>query len=245
MDKQFDKYHTQGPDYHFRQIRPSLRDYNASVDARFNKLIENVLSLAKVAKSDSIKILDVGCGDGVALYLISQKLPQARLYGIDPEALALKIAKEKIPQGEFLQGKADELPFEDNFFDMVISSDVIEHVNNPDDMLLEIKRVAKQGADIIVGTPIKHSKIPLDHNHVQEWFVEDFLALVEKYFVETNLHESHNLIPYLLYSFPPRSFLNFKYLINLLSLIFGYNPFMKERVNRMQMFAYMYITCKK
>ncbi len=243
MSKEFDKYQTIGPDYHYRQIdRGSLRDYNAAVDARFQKLVDNV---GIETGERVLKLLDVGCGDGAALYLLSRKSLQLELYGVDSAEDALEVARERVPEGKFLAGLAEKLPFENGFFDIAISSDVIEHVDNAGRMLAEIKRVTKDGATIIIGTPIRHSKFPLDHNHVQEWFVEDFKNLLEPHFKDIGVHESHNLIPTLLYSKPTRSVFNFKYLINLLSLIFGYNPFLAERQNKMQMFAYMYAICRK
>lgn len=241
--KNFDKYSTRGPDYHYRQIdRKSLRNYSAPVHARFETLVEKV---RKIAEKKSLKILDVGCGDGVALYLLSRKLQDIELYGIDPVPKALETAKGKVPKAHFSHGTSDLIPFRDQTFDIIISSDVIEHVDDSNKMLSEVKRVAKEGATVIVGTPIRHSKFPIDHNHVQEFFAEDFLEMMRKYFKDCELHESHNLATTLLYNNPTRSFINFKYLVNLLSLIFKWNPFKAERRNKVQMFAYMYVICKK
>lgn len=241
--KEFDKYTTRSADYHYDQIdRGSIKKYNAQVAARFETLVENV---DRIASNRTLKLLDVGCGDGVALYLLSKSSPHLELYGVEPVKEALEVAKRKIPKAYIEEGRADKLPFEDNFFDIIISSDVIEHVADPDKMLEEIRRVAKDGAKIIVGTPIKHSKTPLDHNHVQEFFAEDFQILMSQHFRDTELHESHNLAPVLLYNQPTHSFLNFRYLINFLDLTLRYNPFKKERVNKIQMFAYMYVVCQK
>ena len=119
MSKQFDKYQTIGPDYHYRQIdRRSLKSYSAPVDARFRKLVENVKSEAGERK---LKLLDVGCGDGVALYLISKSLPKLELYGIDPVAEALSEARKKMPGAKLFTAIADTLPFEKDFFDIIIS----------------------------------------------------------------------------------------------------------------------------
>ena len=241
--KRFDKYSTRSSDYHFRQINKwSLKSYNAQVAARFETLVENV---EKVAKIEGFKLLDVGCGDGVALYLLRDRLPRLELCGVDPSEEALAVARQKVSDAELKKSTSGSLPFEDDLFDVVISSDVIEHVEDPEQMLKEIKRVAKNGAVIIIGTPIKHSKFPIDHNHVQEFFAEDFLEMMQKHFQKCELHESHNLVLSLLYNAPTKSFFNFKYLINLLSLVLNWNPFRAERWNRIQMFAYMYVICKK
>lgn len=239
----FDKYQTISPDYHYRRInRGSIRDFSAPVAARFEDLVEKV---ASVAGKHPLKLLDVGCGDGVALFLLSKRLPHLTLFGIEPMPEAIAIAREKVPQAQISQGTADKLPYEDGIFDIVISSDVIEHVESAEKMLLEIKRVAKEGARIIIGTPIKLTRKPLDHNHTEEFFPEDFQTMLEREFKDVKLFETHHLAYMLFYNAPTRSFLNFKYLVNLLVFIFGWNPFRKGRTNRIELFAYMTATCKK
>jgi len=239
--KNFSKYDSIGSDYHYRQIdKTRFRDFNASVDARFGKLVERVRSL--VAGRD-LKLLDVGCGDGVALYLL-RDIPNLRLFGTDSSEKALRTAKEKVPDGEFEMSDTSSLPYKDESFDVVISSDVIEHVEDPEKMLTEIKRVAKKEAYIIVGTPIRREKLPIDPQHEQEFFKEDFSDMMSKFFSNIELHESHNLVPTLLYNAPTKNFINWRYAINLASIL-GFNPFLSERKNGTQMFAYMYVICKK
>ncbi len=60
-------------------------------------------------------ILDCGCGEGHLL-----KKLQGRKYGIDLSVTAIKRAKEKNPDAKFLKSNIIDLPFEDNFFDIVI-----------------------------------------------------------------------------------------------------------------------------
>ncbi len=240
--KEFDKYGTRSPDYHYRQVnKKSIKECNAQVVARFESLVEEV---ATIAQGRKLKLLDMGCGDGVALHLLSRRLPHLELYGIEPVTEALEVARTKTPQATFYQGNADSLPLPDEFFDIIISSDVIEHIENPDRMLEEARRLLKDDGTAIIGTPIRHSKFPLDHNHVQEFFLEDFETLCKRHFSKVAITETHNLSQVLLYNAPTRSFLNYRYLINLLNL-FGWNPFMRSRNSKVEMFAYMYALCKK
>jgi ubiquinone/menaquinone biosynthesis C-methylase UbiE len=91
------------------------------------------------------KLLDVGCGDGVLSYLFVKE--GAKVCGIDYSDIAVKLAKEKTKNIgiEFKQGSAYELPYEDNFFDIVVSSDVIEHLEDMPKYLSEINRVVENG----------------------------------------------------------------------------------------------------
>ena len=72
------------------------------------------------------------------------------VYGIDPDKKALEknmIIKNKIV------GSADKIPFADNFFDLVILTWVMEHLDNPDRIFREIYRVLKPEGKIIFLTP--------------------------------------------------------------------------------------------
>jgi ubiquinone/menaquinone biosynthesis C-methylase UbiE len=90
-----------------------------------------ILQNLEVRKTD--KLLDVGCG--TASYLSIFKCQKT---GIDPSKELLKQAK--IPT---VQGKAEELPFPDNSFDIVISLTAIHHAN-PKKAVAEMFRVAKR-----------------------------------------------------------------------------------------------------
>lgn len=98
---------------------------------------------------DKIKILDIGCGDGVLTYLIQKEFPNAAVHGVDFSELAILLAKEKINSKrltiDFRQGSAYELPYLDNSIDVVISSDVIEHLSDTEKYLSEISRVLRTG----------------------------------------------------------------------------------------------------
>jgi ubiquinone/menaquinone biosynthesis C-methylase UbiE len=101
-----------------------------------------ILQNLEIKKSD--KLLDVGCG--TASYLSIFKCEKT---GIDPSKELLKQAK--IPT---VQGKAEELPFPDNSFDIVISLTVIHHAN-PKKAVAEMFRVAKR--DIVISVLKKAS----------------------------------------------------------------------------------------
>jgi len=79
------------------------------------KIVENY-KLKNYNKEKMLdNILDCGCGEGHLL-----KKLQGRKYGIDLSVTAIKRAKEKNPDAKFLKSNIIDLPFEDNFFDIVI-----------------------------------------------------------------------------------------------------------------------------
>jgi len=86
------------------------------------------------------KILQIGCGpeDVISHIKIGKR------YAIDPLAEFYK-KKFELNYGslKFIQGRGEELPFKDKFFDIVILANVLDHVESPDKVLSEIKRVLK------------------------------------------------------------------------------------------------------
>jgi ubiquinone/menaquinone biosynthesis C-methylase UbiE len=100
---------------------------------------------------NNTSILDVGCGTG----LITQVL-HGDITGLDISTWKLERAKRYIPNAKFVEGDAENLPFKDNSFDCIISTDIIEHLERPDLAIKEIKRVLKQGGLYLGTVPSKH-----------------------------------------------------------------------------------------
>jgi len=74
------------------------------------------------------------------------------------------------------------LPFKSNSFDYAVLADVIEHVNQPEKILKEIKRVLKKKGIIVVSSVIKSSDIPEDKMHAKEYSVNELKNMLGKYF---------------------------------------------------------------
>jgi ubiquinone/menaquinone biosynthesis C-methylase UbiE len=84
------------------------------------------------------KILDVGCGTGIAADFFKCDT------GVDPSEKLLEIASEKYPNIQFIEASAESLPFEDDEFDAVISVTAIQNFEDIEKGLSEIKRVGKE-----------------------------------------------------------------------------------------------------
>ncbi len=219
---QFDKYHKRGPGYHWGQISWSITRRNIFVAARYE------IALGQLGHCEGKRLLDVGCGDGALSYLLARRTG-AHVTGIDSSADAIHFAREKTKSDsniEFIEASAYHLPFPPDSFDYVVSSDVIEHLQDPQAMLTEIKRVFDGKGKIIITTPLRFTEEPLDKMHVQEFFESDFRQLLNEYFgSEINIIKTH---PVVFMELQNRHFL-IKYLFNLLNLLFRFNPFKKSR----------------
>lgn len=105
---------------------------------------------------DGDRILDVGCGDGFYLHLLSNLGLDLDLTGCDFDPNALKSAKKNLKGKKVKLIQADlmkKLPFKDKSFDKIVMSEVAEHL--PDDVggLREVYRVLKPGGVLCLSVP--------------------------------------------------------------------------------------------
>ena len=106
------------------------------------------------------KILDLGCGHGDNVYFFSKAGHD--IVGID---LDVKEAQRKYPALNFLSMSAEKLDFSDGIFDEIYANDVLEHVENLEQTLNEVRRVLKSGGVFIATVPhFRSEKILLNIN---------------------------------------------------------------------------------
>lgn len=131
----------------------------------------------------NIKVLDIGSGTGFPLIEIAQRLGEtSEFYGIDPWETAIVRLKEKT---EFMQlnniklfdCKSEEMPFDDNFFNLIVSNNGINNAENPTLVLKECYRTAAVGAQLIIT-----ANLPGTFALFYETLTE-ILLKEEKYFV--------------------------------------------------------------
>jgi ubiquinone/menaquinone biosynthesis C-methylase UbiE len=119
------------------------------------KRIDCIKNLIPYSNYD--KALDIGCGCGVYSMLMGKK--GYSVEGIDINSISLSKAK-KWANEENISTKVNfqnmdvhNLAFPDNYFDLIIASEVIEHLNRPMGALKEIARVLKPNGKLIVTMP--------------------------------------------------------------------------------------------
>lgn len=100
-------------------------------------------------KTSNIKVLDIGCGSGLMLNAL-ESIGQA--YGMDMSDEAIGFSKEIFTGVVEKEVLPDQMPYQENFFDLIIARDVIEHVDRDIDSLIMLysRRVDDGKAIIIV-----------------------------------------------------------------------------------------------
>jgi SAM-dependent methyltransferase len=122
-------------------------------------------------------ILDVGCGDGSALAVAAGHSPGHRFAGVDwsgdalrrAHALGLTVLRAAVT--------APGLPVADGAADVVIMSELIEHLVDPDGAIAEVRRVLRPGGSLLLSTP-----------NLAAWYNRGLLAVgVQPVFSEVSL----------------------------------------------------------
>jgi len=223
MEITFDKYLKSSPGYHWLEFNNNPFKMGIFLKGRYQKVF-NLLS-EKFRNIHGLRILDAGCGDGCLTSILAKH--EALSYGIDLDKDAIEFAKMKFKalrlQAEFKTASVYQSGYEDEFFDAIVSSDVIEHLQEPITFLLELTRILKKDGIAIISTPVRISEHIEDYNHVQEWFPDEFKELIRGVFPISEFRYSHPIFWYELY----RHSLKLQFPLNLMSYL--HNPFLEEK----------------
>lgn len=109
-------------------------------------------------------ILDVGCGLGDLSRYLGDHLPGAPVSGVDISSDCIAYCRQRASKGAVLrEARADSLPFEDESFDIVWCGETLEHLDDPEKALLEIRRVTEEHGFILISTPYRRRNTSEEH----------------------------------------------------------------------------------
>ena len=103
------------------------------------------------------KVIDIGCGDGQHLIWLKNFLA-IDLYGSDYNLLRLKRAKINAPSTKLLLMDILDIPFDDNYFNIILCNHVLEHIVDDQLAFKELSRILSYGGILILGVPNEGSK---------------------------------------------------------------------------------------
>ena len=106
--------------------------------------------ITKLLGGNSRKVLDVGCGDGSLLWPFCKSQD---CYGVDVSETPLKQAELRGIRTYRVNLESEELPFDDESFDLIVCSETIEHLLDADNLLHEIHRILRLGGTFILTFP--------------------------------------------------------------------------------------------
>jgi len=135
-------------------------------------------------------VLDIGCGTGYGCHLLAHKAKHVT--GLDYDASAIAYCKTNYLASniEFTHADASSLP-PTNMFDIVISFQVIEHIADIDNFMIQVKKRVKPGGIILITTPnsrVGTTDISENPFHVNEMSYAEFYAFIGKHFHKFNIY---------------------------------------------------------
>ncbi|HYI99926.1 MAG TPA: methyltransferase domain-containing protein [Thermoleophilaceae bacterium] len=151
------------PEYgdHFEQVAPK---YDALRREATDEVADWLVAAGHL--QDAGRLLDVGCGTGAMTRLLARRLGIAAV-GIDPSDEMLRVAgAESDERCRFVQGRAEQLPFEDGSFDRALMQTVVHLLDRPV-ALAEAHRVLADGGALVVATV---DPAGIDAFWLAEWF---------------------------------------------------------------------------
>lgn len=136
---------------------------------KLNKLLENTGDMALKRRAfeiitsldlkDGDKILEIGCGDGFYLHILSNLGIRLQITGVDIDKNALKSARKNLSSKKIrlLHGDVlNNLPFGPSEFDKIIMSEVCEHLDDDVKGLKEARRLLKKNGLLVITVPNKN-----------------------------------------------------------------------------------------
>lgn len=136
---------------------------------RYNrlKLIDELCNHRILTGNEKIRILEIGCGNGVDLIKFLNNRDNIELYGIDIDDTGLKQDNFKL-----IVQDAETIDFPDKFFDFVISLGVLEHIQPIEKLSRVAKEINRVGKNYVINVPAISSIIET-HTDTFLWHLRD------------------------------------------------------------------------
>lgn len=148
--------------------------------SRFLRVLEEI--------SDGQKVLDIGCGIGTFTAMVKGMYPNCDVWGTD---ISDKVTHQNWVENPSIKyiaqpvGEMKDVP--DNYFDVVFSGEVLEHIEDPSILFKDALRVLKHRGKFIVTTP--YGTMIQSPEHVWEYYPDD----IEKLFKDNGFDRIQNV----------------------------------------------------
>lgn len=147
-EKLYQNHNKVPPDYYDKAINNNIlqrfwhhqRYYQVNNYFRFNKIKPK-------------EILDIGCHGGKFTNEVWKLFPKAKISAIDISSNAINYAKKKYPQINFINARAEKIPFNKITFDLITCFEVLEHLPNPEIVVNNIYDLLKNKGLFLIMVP--------------------------------------------------------------------------------------------
>ena len=174
----------------------SIYDKRKPRDPLSRMIIQNFLGSVRglIRGLEAQSILDVGCGDGWLTAHLLEARPQASVIAVDVSTALVDLVGILPPAVKVVVAAGEHLPFDRDAFDVVVASEVLEHLPQPDASIREISRVTRRYAlltvpfepfwslgNILCGRHLR--TLGNTPGHLHRWSRRTFRRLLDREFV--------------------------------------------------------------
>lgn len=113
-----------------------------------------LFTIRKILQQQNIsppELLDIGCASGLVTARLAEFLPGSKVTGLDVYDPAIKLGRKLHPKIKFIKGNIYNIPYKSSTFDFITCVETLEHLDNPDRAVKEIKRVLKNNGKLLIG----------------------------------------------------------------------------------------------
>jgi 2-polyprenyl-3-methyl-5-hydroxy-6-metoxy-1,4-benzoquinol methylase len=216
----FQKYRTRGA-YHWLAFSRNPRKLDLFTRTRYDA----VVALAGISSGEVV--VDMGSGDGALTWHLARANRNGKTIGVEPESEGRRLAQIMNAENKAgLDFFADTASLPPESADVVVCAEVIEHVDDPEKLLGEIRRLLKPSGRLIITTPVRLTEKPFDSEHVHEFFPEELATLIGATMTVERQTYSMSVFAIALYRWCPVIFLRrgvLRILINSIFCVSGWN----------------------
>lgn len=138
------------------------------------------------------RVVDLGAGPADIAVRLLRRRPDWRVTAVDAAAAMFALAEKRLagePLGDRIDlvlADAKSLPFADRAFDLVVSNSIIHHLNEPESVWLQVKRIARPGA-VVLFRDLSRPESPGRAHQIVETYSGDESDLLKKLFYDSLL----------------------------------------------------------
>lgn len=163
----------------YGEVRPGVLDYWRKMAAPRFRVATLVDEIARLRPASMI---DLGCGNGQLCDEIHGRFPQMKIAGVDLSEAQIAANRVRLPWGTWYVGHlSDALDLDGARFDLVTATELIEHLDRPDALLANARRLLAPGGALILTTQSgKVQETERRVGHLQHFTTEKMASMLRE-----------------------------------------------------------------